>query len=183
MLMRITQVRNATLVVDYGRKRFLIDPMLAAKGTFPGFAGTPNSHLPNPLVDLPTPIGEIVDVDAVVVTHTHLDHWDDTAKDSLPKGLPLFAQNEQDATAMQAAGFTDVRILSANTDFDGVTLIKTPGQHGSDEAMRKIGARLGTVCGVVFRHPDEKPCISPGIPSGTGTSRRALGSTRPASSS
>jgi L-ascorbate metabolism protein UlaG (beta-lactamase superfamily) len=75
--MKITQVRNATLVVDYAGRKFLIDPMLGAKGTFPGFAGTLNSHLSNPLVDLPAPIGEIVDVDAVIVTHTHLDHWDD----------------------------------------------------------------------------------------------------------
>ncbi len=154
--MRITQVRNATLVVDYARKKFLIDPMFGAKGTYPAFAGTPNSHLSNPLVDLPAPISEIVDVDAVVVTHTHLDHWDDAARDSLPKDTPLFVQNEKDATAIRAAGLTDVRVLSADTDFDGVNLTKTPGQHGSDEAMQKIGARLGTVCGVVFRHPDEK---------------------------
>jgi L-ascorbate metabolism protein UlaG (beta-lactamase superfamily) len=154
--MRVTQVRNATLIIDYARKKFLVDSMLGAKGTHPAFAGTPNSHLSNPLVGLPAPISEIIDVDAVIVTHTHLDHWDDTAKDSLPKGMPLFVQHEKDATAIQAAGFTDVRILSADTDFDGVALIKTPGQHGSDEAMQKIGARLGTVCGVVFRHPDEK---------------------------
>lgn len=154
--MRITQVRNATLVVDYAGKKFLIDPMLGAKGTYPPFSGTPNGHLSNPLVDLPVPIGEIVDVDAVIVTHTHLDHWDDTAKASLPKGMPLFAQDEKDATAIRATGFTDVRVLSAETGFDGVTLTKTPGQHGSDEAMEKIGDRLGAVCGVVFRHPGEK---------------------------
>jgi L-ascorbate metabolism protein UlaG (beta-lactamase superfamily) len=154
--MKITQVRNATLIVDYAGKKFLIDPMLGAKGTYPAFAGTPNGHLSNPLVDLPAPVGEIVDVDAVIVTHTHLDHWDDTAKNSLPKDMPLFVQNEKDSKAIQAAGFTNVRILSADTDFEGITLTKTPGQHGSDEAIGKIGDRLGTVCGVVFRHPGEK---------------------------
>jgi L-ascorbate metabolism protein UlaG (beta-lactamase superfamily) len=154
--MKITQVRNATLIVDYAGRKFLVDPMLGEKGTFPGFAGTPNSHLSNPLVDLPAPVGEIVDVDAVIVTHTHLDHWDDAAKDALPKDLPIFAQDEKDATDIRAAGFVDVRVLSADTAFDGVTLIKTPGQHGSDVAMEKIGDRLGTVSGVVFRHPEEK---------------------------
>jgi L-ascorbate metabolism protein UlaG (beta-lactamase superfamily) len=38
--MQITQVRNATLLIDYAGTRFLIDPMLAAKGTLPAFAGT-----------------------------------------------------------------------------------------------------------------------------------------------
>ena len=37
--MKITQVRNATLLLDYAGTRFLIDPMLSAKGAFPGFEG------------------------------------------------------------------------------------------------------------------------------------------------
>ena len=35
---------------------FLIDPMLAVKGAYKGFDGTPRSELRNPLVDLPVPI-------------------------------------------------------------------------------------------------------------------------------
>ncbi|WP_293862566.1 MBL fold metallo-hydrolase [uncultured Alsobacter sp.] len=154
--MKITQVRNATLIVEFAGLRFLIDPMLAPKGSFPAFAGTLNSDRSNPLVDLPVAIDELVDVDAVIVTHMHRDHWDDTAKESLPKSLPLFVQDERDAAAMQAAGFTSVRILSDHGGFEDVSLTKTAGQHGSDEAMEKIGARLGSVCGVVMRHPEEK---------------------------
>ena len=66
--MKITQVRNATLLLDYAGTRFLIDPMLSAKGAFPGFEGTANSQLRNPLVELPLSIDELVDVDAVIVT-------------------------------------------------------------------------------------------------------------------
>ena len=29
--MKVTQIRNATLVIEYGGSRFLIDPILAAK--------------------------------------------------------------------------------------------------------------------------------------------------------
>lgn len=35
--MKITQVRNATLLIHYAGTRFLIDPMLAPKGSYPGF--------------------------------------------------------------------------------------------------------------------------------------------------
>nr|VUD33449.1 metallo-beta-lactamase domain protein [Raoultella sp. NCTC 9187] len=34
-------------------KKFLIDPMLADKAAWPGFAGTARSELRNPLVALP----------------------------------------------------------------------------------------------------------------------------------
>ena len=37
--MNIRQIRNATLVIDYGGKRFLTDPWFGPKGDFPGFDG------------------------------------------------------------------------------------------------------------------------------------------------
>ncbi len=154
--MKIRQVRNASLVIEYAGKKFLVDPMLAEKGAYPGFEGTANSHLRNPLVGLPVSMDEVLDVDAVIVTHTHPDHWDEAAKGSVPKALPLFAQNEKDAADIRAAGFADVRVLTDRTAFDGITLAKTPGQHGSDAALAAIGEILGEVCGVVFKHPDEK---------------------------
>ncbi len=69
--MKITQVRNATLRIDCGGRRFLVDPYLADKRAYPAFAGTANSDRRNPLVDLAVPMREILDVDAVIVTHTH----------------------------------------------------------------------------------------------------------------
>ncbi|RQS72633.1 MBL fold metallo-hydrolase [Burkholderia sp. Bp8963] len=154
--MKVQQIRNATVIVEIAGTRFLVDPVLSPKGTYPGFAGTANSHLKWPTVELPLPVEQIVDVDAVIVTHTHLDHWDDAARSSIPKGLPVFVQHEQDAAIVKDAGFTDVRVLTDNASFNGVTLIKTPGQHGSDEVIHAIGDRMGQVSGVVFKHSAEK---------------------------
>jgi L-ascorbate metabolism protein UlaG (beta-lactamase superfamily) len=155
--MQLTQIRNATLLIEYAGKTLLIDPLLAERGAYPGFAGTANSHLANPLVDLPVPLDSLMDVDAVVVTHLHLDHWDETARRTLPRALPVFAQNEADAKAIRADGFTDVRPLDAHGDtaFDGIRIAQTMGQHGSDAVMAAIGARMGEVSGIVLRHPDE----------------------------
>ena len=72
--MNITHIRNATQIIDYAGKKFLIDPMLADKGAWPGFPGTARSELRNPLVALPFSRDNIIDVDAVIVTHTHDDH-------------------------------------------------------------------------------------------------------------
>jgi L-ascorbate metabolism protein UlaG (beta-lactamase superfamily) len=154
--MKIKQVRNATLLIEFGGTKFLVDPYLAEKGAYPGFEGTLNSHLNNPLVELQTPMDEILSVDAVIVTHTHPDHWDEAAVSLVPKSLTIFAQHQQDADLIRSSGFTDVRILTEDTKFGGVSLIKTPGQHGSDEALAAIPEIIGQVCGVVFKHPEEK---------------------------
>ena len=155
--MHITQIRNATLLVEYAGKTLLIDPLLAERGAYPGFAGTANSHLANPLVDLPVPLATLLAADAVLVTHLHLDHWDETARRMLPRGVPVFAQNEADAHAIRADGFTDVRALDAHGDtaFGAIRISATRGQHGSDAVMAAIGARMGEVSGIVLRHPDE----------------------------
>lgn len=155
--MKLTQIRNATLKVEYAGKTFLIDPMLSAKDSFPGFPGTLNSHVANPTVELPLPMSEILAVDAVIVTHTHQDHWDDTAKTVIPKDMLIFTQNARDQWDIQMSWFRNTRALEEHNEFHGITLIKTSGQHGRGEILEGLmGDILGNVCGIVFTHPREK---------------------------
>lgn len=154
--MKIRQIRNATLVIEFGGKRFLIDPWLAEKGSAPGFGGTLNSHLRNPTAELVVAMDEILDVDAIILTHVHPDHWDEVAANAIPKDIPFFVQHFGDRETIKAAGFTNVRVLTGNPEFEGVKIIKTPGQHGSDECLQAAYDLLGEVCGIVFKHPDEK---------------------------
>lgn len=156
---QVQQIRNATVKITYGDTTFLVDPMLAEQGVYPGFENTYRSELRNPLVGLPMPVEEIIDgVDAIIVTHTHLDHWDDAAQELLPKDMPLFAQNAADAELIRSQGFRDVRILDGEAEFGGVTLHKTGGQHGSDTlyAVPELAETLGDVMGVVFEAPEQK---------------------------
>ncbi|ABS72913.2 MBL fold metallo-hydrolase [Bacillus velezensis] len=151
--MNIQQIRNATLVVEYAGKKFLIDPMLAEKGAYPPFPNAPRQDQNNPLVELPTSVDNIIkDVDAVIVTHLHYDHWDEAAKEVLPKDIKLFSQNEEDATEIRNAGFKNVEVLTKDTLFEGIQLIKTKGEHGRGEILKLAGL----VCGVVFKHQSEK---------------------------
>lgn len=150
----ITQVRNATILVGYAGVTFLIDPLFADAGSLPGFPGSASSHLKNPLVPLPLPAADLAAADAVIVTHLHLDHWDDAAKAAIDRDKPIFAQNDQDAELIRADGFTDVRVLTEATEFKGVRLSRTDGQHGPDAVLEAI-PQIGAVCGVVFSHPDQ----------------------------
>lgn len=151
--MNIKHIRNATIVVEYAGKKFLVDPMLADKGTIPPFPNSPRQDQNNPLMSLPTSIESIIEnIDAVIVTHLHYDHWDDAAKNALPKDIKLFAQNEDDAAEIGKDGFTNIEVLTENTVFEGIQLIKTKGEHGRGEILKLAGL----VCGVVFKHSSEK---------------------------
>lgn len=156
---QIQQIRNATAKIYYSGKTFLLDPFLAKKGAYPGFEGTFRSNLRNPLVELPMPAKDVIKgVDAVIVSHTHLDHWDGDKAKIIPRDIPLFAQHEADAKIIRGQGFTNVRILGENTAFEGVQLTKTGGQHGTDAmyAKSQLAEALGEAMGIVFQAPGTK---------------------------
>ncbi|MCA0981248.1 MBL fold metallo-hydrolase [Exiguobacterium aestuarii] len=151
--MNIQLIRNATLRLEYAGKTFLIDPFLAKKGTYPPFPNSARQDENNPLVELPISIENLLHgIDAVILTHLHLDHYDEVAKEVLPKELPIFVQNEADQTTIQQDGFTDVRVLTESTEFEGIHLVKTVGEHGRGDIL----SLTGQVCGVVFTHETEK---------------------------
>lgn len=155
----VQQIRNATVKIDFSGTTFLVDPMLSPKGGFAGFEGTYRSELRNPLVKLPFLADDVLNsVEAVVVTHTHTDHWDEAAQKQIPKNMPVFVQNEVDAKTIRAQGFKDVRVLKGSTTFNGVKLSKTGGQHGSDLwfADPARSEAMGPVMGVVFSAPKAK---------------------------
>lgn len=152
-----TQIRSAAIKLEYAGTTFLVDPMLAPKGAYQGFPGTVNSQMRNPLVDLSMPLSEAIKADAVIVTHVqHYDHWDDEARRSLPKDMPIFAQSEDDAESIRKDGFLDVRVLGSRVEFHGTFLSRTEGQHGSDAMVAGRGKRLGKVSGIVFERPGYK---------------------------
>src|SRR3546814_2999301 len=109
--LQIQQIRNATLKIEYAGKTFLIDPLLAKKGAYPGFEGTFNSQLRNPLIELPMPVADVLEgVDAMIVSHTHLDPLDGGEHRHIPTGTRLFEQHESDAAQISVQSFTTVRV-------------------------------------------------------------------------
>lgn len=153
--MKIHQIRNATIIVEYAGKKILVDPMLSDKGALP------TTYIPaktwnfkrNPLYDLPISKTEIVkDLDFVFLSHLHFDHWDNAAKDVLPKGIKIFVQDLSDKLKIEKSGFTNVEILTENSAFGEIKLSRTKAQHGKGFMLRLAGF----VCGLVLKHPTEK---------------------------
>ena len=89
----------------------------------------------------------------MIVTHLHEDHFDEKAKQELPRELPIFVQNESDSRVLIEAGFQNANVLGQNTALGPVRLIWTPAQHGYDDAIVRA---LGDVCGVVMQSAREK---------------------------
>ena len=179
---QIQQIRNATLKLEYAGRTFLVDPMLGARGAYPGFKGTYNQHLRNPLVELPMPAAEVMrGVDAVVITHTHLDHWDGGEHAFVPRDLPIFVQHQADAEQVRGQGYRDVRVIEGSAEFEGVRLTRTGGQHGTDAmfAVEPVAGLLGQAMGVVFQAPGAATVYVVGDTTWHGEVEQALAAFKP----
>jgi L-ascorbate metabolism protein UlaG (beta-lactamase superfamily) len=81
--MRITQIRNATILVQLGAHRILVDPMLSAQGALPTLKYFTRTQRRNPTVELPAGTEKLLDsVSHCLITHCqkgHFDHLDRAA--------------------------------------------------------------------------------------------------------
>jgi len=148
--MQLQLIRHATLLVEYADMRLLLDPMLNDAGASPPIQNSPQPRN-NPLVPLPCPVEQVLDgVQAVLVTHTHRDHWDDAAIQLVPKDLPLFCQPE-DLAKMEATHFVNAAPVHDERHWSKICLTRTGGQHGTGE----IGKAMAPVSGYVLQSEHE----------------------------
>lgn len=158
--MKITQIRNATITVEYNNVKFLIDPWLMPKDYMEGFEVAINSNIRQPRVELPFEIKDIVNIDAVIVTHIHPDHWDEFAKNTIDKNKKIFTQNEFDRDYLKKEGFLDVDIINEKgTDYKNISLYKINCEHGKRELVKPLCNIAGIeydAMGVIFKSDSEK---------------------------
>ncbi|MDW7695839.1 MBL fold metallo-hydrolase [Flammeovirgaceae bacterium SG7u.111] len=146
----IQLIRNATLKVTYAGETFLVDPMLSSPKSFRSFV-KPEENL-NPTVDLPFPTEKITQgITAILLTHSHPDHFDPAAMEALPKDLPFYMQ-PPDLALVKNASFTKVETIHTSTIFEGITITRTGGKHGPKEILEQLGQVSGFVLQAI-NHP------------------------------
>jgi L-ascorbate metabolism protein UlaG (beta-lactamase superfamily) len=148
--MEIQLIRNATMKITYGGHTILTDPMLSPKGAFRSFANIAK----NPTVELPFPVEDVINgVEAAVVTHYHPDHFDQAAGAALPKRVAVFCQPGDEARFVDE-GFSSVTPIQRSHTWQGITITRTEGRHGSGKVLEM----MGKVSGFVFQ-ADGEPTV------------------------
>lgn len=147
--MKLQLIRHGTLIITINNKRILVDPVLSKAGTMPPIENVPNQNW-NPLVELPVNMDSILSCDAVLVTHTHSDHFDLEAAKLLPKNIPVFCQIEDEAK-LTSYGFNYVHPIKDSFTWNDITINRTGGMHGHGE----LALEMGPVSGFVISQKEE----------------------------
>ena len=151
--MHVRLLRHATLVLSIHDVTLLVDPMLSPLEAMDPIPNAGNQRR-IPMVPLPLSDEELQQqlgsIDAVLVTHTHRDHWDASAEAMLSKHLPLLAQPE-DQGKLEQVGFSEVLPVHEHLIWHGLQIDRTGGQHGKGE----LGKKMAPVSGFVLRAEGE----------------------------
>ncbi len=146
--MRIQQIRNATLKIEYAGQTILLDPWLQDKGRgFSAKALKPEMiGVKNPMNDLPmSPKDVLQGVDFCLVTHIHPDHF---SEDYLPKDIHIIVQDDEDKQKAEQMGFSKVISFEEDSvEIGGLTIIKTPAIHGDNPVVVE---KMGRVSGYIL---------------------------------
>ncbi len=158
--MKITQIRNATILIETlvkGKKQgILVDPMFAPKGAIPSLKYATKSRRRNPLVELPSNMDELkTRVTCCLITHCqkgHFDHLDRAATKWLrDNNIPVYCST-QDFEFLRKKGL-EVHSLNPllENSFLGGSIELIPCLHGEGF----IGKMMAHGYGYHIQLPDE----------------------------
>jgi L-ascorbate metabolism protein UlaG (beta-lactamase superfamily) len=178
--MRITLLRNATLVVEGAGQRLVVDPSLGPPRRWPPLSLIRSRPALNPTVPLPDGSRErLAEITGALVTHFrcgHADHLDGEGKRLLAgAGVPTACQ-PSDAPTLRRAGI-DARPVPPEETISllGGELTSVPAVHGRGF----IGRLMGPGVGFLLRLPREPSLYLSGDTVLTDDVRAALERERP----
>ncbi|GGV22218.1 MBL fold metallo-hydrolase [Streptomyces griseoflavus] len=158
-------IGNATLLIRYGDLTLLTDPNFLHRGQLAHLGyGLVSRRLSEPALDVAGLPHE--DLDAVVLSHLHGDHFDRVARRGLDRGLPFVTTPHASRVLQGLHGFhraVGLRTWQSHTLVRGDSLLRVtslPGRHAPGPArlllppvmgsLLEFGDRSGTVRLVLY---------------------------------
>ncbi|WP_454056757.1 MBL fold metallo-hydrolase [Cupriavidus sp. Marseille-Q8015] len=179
--MKIQQLRNATIIVEIGAHRVLVDPMLAHKHALPPLRLS-GARQRNPLIELPSVAESTLEsVTHCLITHCqrgHFDHLDRAAKRWLrERGIPVIC-TPHDAAHLSERGL-NVQPLHQNHEQPGPFLGGTIRTVRCTHGRGLVGKLMEHGVGYLIESPGEPALYLSGDTVLTPTIREFVARHRP----
>jgi L-ascorbate metabolism protein UlaG (beta-lactamase superfamily) len=145
--MKLTHIGGPTLLIEVAGRRLLTDPTFDDAGKTYKFGwGTSSVKLAGPALSA----GDVLPIDAVLLSHEHHDDNLDTAGRALLRHVPTVVTTVPGARALSAQGHPDARALAAGDTTTlsspgkpDITITATPCRHGPPLSHPIVGEVIG----------------------------------------
>jgi L-ascorbate metabolism protein UlaG (beta-lactamase superfamily) len=140
-------IGTATTLLRFGPFTVLTDPNFLHRGEYAYLGyGLVSRRRTEPAMS----VADVPELDAIVLSHMHGDHWDRVARKGLDRGTPIFTTPKA-AGALHRQGFAAGRAMatweSAELTKDGAVLRVTslPGRHARGLARHLLPPVMGSL--------------------------------------
>ncbi len=140
--MLFKQIRHATCIIEFEGTRFLVDPILYKKNTLDGVKGGIDKK--NPLVDISVSDEVIKNIDVILLTHTHKDHFDPSIIEYFGKDVPIVCCCEYEKQ-LSELGFSNLKLIKDSIEIGNIEVILVKGQHGTGIVGKMMGNSYGFI--------------------------------------
>ena len=152
--LRVTWLGHSTALIEIEGRRFLTDPVW--NNASPGPVGVSRFY------DVPLPLSEVPDLDAVILTHDHYDHLDYRTVQALAPRVPRWIAPLGVGAHLERWGIPADRITELDwwedTAVGDIALVSTPSRHFSGRSLTDRDRTLW--CGWALVGLDRKVWIS-----------------------
>lgn len=150
--MRIRLLRHATILISVGNKNIIVDPMFMSAGSRTPIPTRKNGKgKSNPLVGLPMDGEELKEIvnnlDVVLLTHMHFDHFHDTEGAILRKNIPILCQ-PSDINKLKQLGYKNVTPIDKHITWEGLNVTRINCYHGGVILRQLLGKGSGYIISV-----------------------------------
>ncbi|MDR1068758.1 MAG: MBL fold metallo-hydrolase [Clostridiales Family XIII bacterium] len=146
--MKFTQIRHATCIIEVDNVKFLLDPILYKKSTLTPIKGGIDKN--NPLVDISVDNEVLKNIDVILLTHLHRDHFDPEILNFFGKDKPVVCCADYHGK-LTKAGFENLIPVKEKAKIENVEIILTHGKHGTGA----VGISMGKSYGFILKAKNE----------------------------
>jgi len=133
-MVKITMIGHATLIFDFGNIRVLSDPCLSSTMGMPWFMNPYRRNF------VKTTLENLQDIDAIVCTHRHSDHFEMGLLKRMNKNSTVFVPEKRMAEKLAKAGFKQIIEIRPweEKHISDVTIAATPAIEGA-QGLPQVG--------------------------------------------
>lgn len=140
--LRVTWLGHSTALIEVEGGRFLTDPVWSRTASPASVLGVAR------FFDPPLPLGELPDLDAVLITHDHYDHLDYETVRQLSRGVPRWIAPLGVGAHLERWGVPAGHITEVDwwdeVEVAGLRVVSTPARHFSGRSLTDRNRTLWT---------------------------------------
>lgn len=139
---KFIQIRHGSCIIELDNTRFIIDPVLYKKNTLEPIKDGIEQN--NPLTDISVDEATLKNIDFILLTHLHHDHFDPEILKYYGESVPVICCTKY-RKKLSKMGFRNINPVKDKISLKNIEITLTKGKHGTGIVGRQMGKSYGFV--------------------------------------